>query len=144
MTRPVLHSHVCHSWATQASALEQRLCMPRWRVPVVMVHMSGLRNGPWGRRGVMRALGVWDERSDAVAPEAWVSAHTDRLLVVEDADLRFTSMAEFDRFAARLLLLGLLMKRRVVMPSMPCDTRWARSAMEPRHLRGLEAMNRIE
>ena len=49
----------CHAdrwkWA-EASKLEQRLCMPTFRVPVVMVHMSGLRNGQWGRRGVMRAL----------------------------------------------------------------------------------------
>ena len=30
-------------------------------------------------------------------------------------------MAGFDRFAARLLLLGLLLRRRVVMPSMPCE-----------------------
>jgi hypothetical protein len=124
-----------------------------------MVHMSGLRNGPWGRRGVMRALGVWDERADAVAPEAWVSAQaralhrpagrapsrapllawqSERLLVTEGLDLEFGSMAEFDRFAARLLLLGALLRRRVVMPPMPCGTAWAKHAMEPRHLRGLE------
>ena len=131
----------CHadSWRwPEASAIEQRLCMPRFRVPVVMVHMSGLRNGQWGRRGVMRALGVWDERADQVAPEAWVSSRTERLLVTEGAPLRFSSMAGFDRFAARLLLLGLLLRRRVVMPSMPCDTAWARAALEPRHLRGLK------
>ena len=49
----------CHadSWKwPDATALEQRLCMPNFRVPVVMVHMAGLRNGQWGRRGVMRAL----------------------------------------------------------------------------------------
>ena len=59
----------CHadSWRwPEASALEQRLCMPRFRVPVVMVHMSGLRNGQWGRRGVMRAFGVWHEEADKV------------------------------------------------------------------------------
>ena len=131
----------CHAdswrWA-EASAIEQRLCMPKFRVPVVMVHMSGLRNGQWGRRGVMRALGVWDERADQVASEAWVSSRTERLLVTEGAPLRFSSMAGFDRFAARLLLLGLLLRRRVVMPSMPCDTAWARAALEPRHLRGLK------
>tara|TARA_B110001452_G_scaffold69373_1_gene55961 strand:+ start:954 stop:3251 length:2298 start_codon:yes stop_codon:yes gene_type:complete len=131
----------CHadSWQwPDASALEQRLCMPRWRVPVVMVHMAGLRNGQWGRRGVMRALGVWNEKADVVAPEAWVSSKTDRLLVTEGLNLRFKSMAEFDHFAARLMLLGLLLKRRVVMPPMECDLPWARHAMEPRHLRGLE------
>lgn len=60
----------CHddSWKwRKASALEQRLCMPNFRVPVVMVHMAGLRNGQWGRRGVMRALGVWHEEADSVS-----------------------------------------------------------------------------
>ena len=56
------------------SALEQRLCMPTFRVPVVMVHMAGLRQESWGRRTLMRALGVWQDSADAVAPEAWVSA----------------------------------------------------------------------
>lgn len=63
----------CHddSWKwPKASPLEQRLCMPNFRVPVVMVHMAGLRNGQWGRRGVMRALGVWHEEADSVSP-AW-------------------------------------------------------------------------
>ncbi|EOD31301.1 hypothetical protein EMIHUDRAFT_456362 [Emiliania huxleyi CCMP1516] len=48
----------------------RRLCMPgdphRFRVPTVMVHMAGLRNGQWGRRGVMRAFGVWHEEADKV------------------------------------------------------------------------------
>ena len=47
-------------------------------------------------------------------------------------------MSEFDAFAARLLLLGLLLRRRVVIPPLPCETRRTQSAMEPRHLRGLE------
>ena len=47
-------------------------------------------------------------------------------------------MAEFDRFAARLLLLGLLLRRRVVMPPMPCGLPWVKGSLEPRHLRGLE------
>mmetsp|Transcript_32670 Transcript_32670/g.76180 ORF Transcript_32670/g.76180 Transcript_32670/m.76180 type:complete len:199 (+) Transcript_32670:72-668(+) len=47
-------------------------------------------------------------------------------------------MSEFDAFAARLLLLGLLLGRRVVIPPLPCEARWAQSAMEPRHLRALE------
>ena len=132
----------CHadSWGyAQRTALEQRLCMPAFRVPVVMVHMAGLRNGQWGRRGVMRALGVWNDAADAVATHDWVSARTDRLLVVDGPFAhRFRSMAEFDRFAARLLLLASLLGRRAVMPSMPCAARWAQSAMEPRHLRGLE------
>jgi hypothetical protein len=137
----------CHadSWGWKKarggpSALEQRLCMPTFRVPVVMVHMAGLRNGQWGRRGVMRALGVWHDAADAVATEDWVSPRTERLLALSSADApaSFRSMAEFDRFAARLLLLGLLLRRRVVMPPMPCRTAWAQSSMEPRHLRGLE------
>jgi hypothetical protein len=132
----------CHadSWGYAArTALEQRLCMPTFRVPVVMVHMAGLRNGQWGRRGVMRALGVWHEAADRVATSEWVSSRTERLLVVDGAFTgRLTSMAEFDRFAARLLLLGLLLGRRAVVPSMACASRWAQNAMEPRHLRGLE------
>lgn len=133
----------CHadSWRWEkASALEQRLCMPTFRVPVVMVHMAGLRNGQWGRRGVMRALGVWHEAADTVATAEWVSPRTQRLLVTDglvEAG-RFRSMAAFDRFAARLLMLGLLLRRRVVMPPMPCASNWAQAAMEPRHLRGLE------
>ena len=90
--------------------------MPRFRVPVVMVHMAGLRNGQWGRRGVMRALGVWNELSDTVAPEAWVSRRENGLLLADGLPRKFGKMAEFDRFAARLLLLGLLLRRRVVMP----------------------------
>ena len=132
----------CHSdtWGYPGlSALEQRLCMPSFRVPVVMVHMAGLRNGQWGRRGVMRALGVWNDAADTVATSDWVSSRTQKLLVVDGPFVSsFTSMADFDRFAARLLLLGLLLGRRAVIPSMPCGTRWAQNAMEPRHLRGLE------
>jgi len=104
----------------------------------VMVHMAGLRNGQWGRRGVMRALGVWHEESDTVAPGEWVSSRTSRLLLTEGVPQKFNSMAEFDRFAARLLLLGLLLGRRVIMPPMPCTASWAQASMEPRHLRGLE------
>ena len=132
----------CHadSWGyTSLTKLEQRLCMPSFRVPVIMVHMAGLRNGQWGRRGVMRALGVWHESADTVATADWVSVRSDKLLVVDGPFLSaFTSMRDFDRFAARLLLLATLLGRRAVLPSMPCSTRWAQAAMEPRHLRGLE------
>ena len=112
--------------------------MPRFRVPVVMVHMAGLRNGQWGRRGVMRALGVWHEEADSVAQGEWVSLRTPNLLLTEGVPQRFNSMKEFDRFAARLLLLGLLLGRRVVIPPMPCAKRWTQASMEPRHLRGIE------
>ena len=72
--------------------------MPAFRVPVVMVHMAGLRNGPWGRRGVMRALGVWHESADTVATADWVSVRSPRLLLVEGSFVsRFGSMAAFDR-----------------------------------------------
>ena len=132
----------CHAdkWAyAERSALEQRLCMPAFRVPVVMVHMAGLRNGQWGRRGVMRALGVWHQAADTVATDDWVSVRSPRLLLVDGAFLpRLRSMAEFDVFAARLLLLATLLGRRAVVPSMPCTSGWAQAAMEPRHLRGLE------
>ena len=132
----------CHAerWGFAGrSALEQRLCMPTFRVPVVMVHMAGLRNGQWGRRGVMRALGVWHEAADSVAVADWVSSRTPRLLAVDaSAVASFKSMREFDRFACRLLLLAMLLGRRAVIPSMPCAARWAQAAMEPRHLRGLE------
>jgi len=135
----------CHAdtnWPTGSaarSALEQRLCMPTFRVPVVMVHMAGLRNGQWGRRGVMRALGVWHQMADSVATSEWVSVQSERLLVVDGAFLqKFGSMHEFDFHAARLLLLATLLGRRAVIPSMPCAKRWAQDAMEPRHLRGLE------
>jgi len=133
----------CHadSWGwPQASALEQRLCMPKFRVPVVMVHMAGLRNGQWGRRGVMRALGVWHEAADQVATDSWVSLDTDRLLVADPSLLRhgLRAMRDFDFLAARLLLLGLLLGRRVVIPPLPCAERWTQQAMEPRHLRALE------
>lgn len=50
----------------------------------------------------------------------------------------FRSMGEFDRFAARLLLVGLLTNRRVVMPPIPCGLPWMQRALEPRHLRGME------
>ena len=113
--------------------------MPTFRVPVVMVHMAGLRNGQWGRRGVMRALGVWHSAADSVATADWVSSRSERLLVVDGSFVsRLGSMREFDRFAARLLLLGLLLGRRAVIPSMPCGQAWAQASMEPRHLRGLE------
>jgi len=118
--------------------LEQRLCMPTFRVPVVMVHMAGLRNGQWGRRGVMRALGVWHEEADKVAKDSWLSLDTPKLLLTEGMSSRFASMKEFDHFAARLILLGMLLGRRVVIPPMPCHKQWTQAAMEPRHLRGIE------
>ncbi|EOD41008.1 hypothetical protein EMIHUDRAFT_439439, partial [Emiliania huxleyi CCMP1516] len=134
---------VCHaaSWGWEGlSPLEQRLCMPGFRVPTVMVHMAGLRNGQWGRRGVMRAFGVWHEEADKVAPETWVSPRTERLVAAGPDMLRagLASMSDFDAFAARLLLLGLLLGRRVVMPPLPKDARWAERAIEPRHLRAIE------
>jgi hypothetical protein len=107
------------------------------------MHMAGLRQEAWGRRTLIRALGVWDDAADAVAPEAWVSVRaaaaagaatprarrrawkeTGRLLVTEGLPLRFRSMGEFDRFAARLLLLGLLLRRRVVVPPIRCAEPW--------------------
>lgn len=134
----------CHadSWRwKELSALEQRLCSPGFRVPTVMVHFSGLRNGQWGRRNVMRALGFWHADADKVAPDSWVSIPTERLLVAGPSLMAhgvLKSMADFDAFAARLLLLGLLLGRRVVMPSLPHDAAWAEKAIEPRHLRAIE------
>ena len=155
----------CHDggWAWGAmSALERRLCAPEHKVPVVMMHMAGLRQEQWGRRTLVRALGVWHPAADAVVPEAWVSARASspavrrastpaarraawaaeagRLLVTElpRRVLRFRRMGEFDMFAARLLLLGLLTGRRVVVPPIDCDLPWMRRALEPRHLRGFE------
>jgi hypothetical protein len=119
----------CHadSWLNgwkAASAVERRLCMPGHRVPAIMVHMAGLRQESWGRRVLMRALGVWQEAADAVAPEAWVSARTDagggastrddgdarvaaatsigRLLLTDGVvtPTTFTSMGEYDRFVS--------------------------------------------
>ena len=104
-----------------------------------MVHMAGLRNGQWGRRGVMRALGVWHSAADSVATTDWVSSRTPKLLIVDGPFVaQMRAMNEFDRFSARLLLLGLLLGRRAVIPSMPCAQSWAQDAMEPRRLRGLE------
>ncbi|EOD31303.1 hypothetical protein EMIHUDRAFT_442280, partial [Emiliania huxleyi CCMP1516] len=77
---------------------------------------------------------------EKVAPETWVSPRTERLLVAGPDMLRagLASMSDFDAFAARLLLLGLLLGRRVVMPPLPKDARWAERAIEPRHLRAIE------
>ena len=164
----------CHDgswdWA-KASAVELRLCMPEHRVPSIMVHMAGLRQESWGRRVLMRALGVWQDAADAVAPGAWVSARAlagaavraggaadgsddgpgarrrvaawtavGRLLVTDGvvAPAQFSAMGEYDRFAARLLLLGLLLGRRVVMPPIACDLPYMRKALQARHLRGME------
>ena len=35
--------------------LERRLCAPQHTVPVVMMHMAGLRQEQWGRRTLLRA-----------------------------------------------------------------------------------------
>ena len=139
------------------SAPERRLCAPQHKVPCVMMHMAGLRQEQWGRRTLLRALGLWHPSADAVVPEAWVSARAAAaasaatpaarraawaaagpLLVTEGLPLRFSRMGEFDMFAARLLLLGLLTRRRVVMPPIACGLRWMQKALEPRHLRGFE------
>jgi hypothetical protein len=164
----------CHasSWDwKRASSLELRLCMPGHRVPSIMVHMAGLRQESWGRRTLMRALGVWQDSADAVAPEAWVSARAPlqtstgdpadaaapatadspagrvaawtsagRLLVTSGVapPTSFSRMAEYDRFAARLILLGLLLRRRAVMPPIDCRLPYMRKALEARHLRGME------
>ena len=151
----------CHDqswkWGEQ-SKVERRLCSPQHRVPSLLVHMAGLRQEQWGRRSLVRALGAWLPAADAVAPDAWVSARAaeaasattaeerrhawsavGRLLVTEGVPTHsFRSMGDFDHFAARLLLLGLLTRRRVVMPPIPCELRWMRRALEPRHLRGME------
>jgi hypothetical protein len=126
-----------------------------------MVHMAGLRQESWGRRSMMRALGVWQDAADALAPESWVSARaldpparlaanpsarqsawtaTGQLLLTADIvhPVRFASMMDYDRFAARLLLLGLLLRRRVVFPPIDCSTRYMRKALLARHLRGME------
>lgn len=47
-------------------------------------------------------------------------------------------MQEYDRFAARLLLLGLLLRRRVVFPPIDCGLRYMHKALQARHLRGME------
>lgn len=165
----------CHgsgwAWASASSA-ERRLCMPSHRVPAFMVHLAGLRQESWGRRTLMRALGVWQDAADAVAPEAWVSARFDarfdarfgedaadgaaggasqssrvntwtatgRLLVTEDVatPTEFRTMGDYDRFAARLLLLGLVLRRRAVMPPIDCKLPFMRKALMARHLRGME------
>jgi len=57
--------------------------MPTFRVPVVMVHMAGLRNGQWGRRGVMRALGVWHSDADKVAINDWVSVRSEKVIATD-------------------------------------------------------------
>ena len=101
----------CHdawwSWS-KASVTERRLCMPEYRVPAIMVHMAGLRQESWGRRTLMRALGVWQDDADAVAPETWVSsrepeemASVGRLLVTEGLvnPTSFQTMGEYDHFA---------------------------------------------
>ena len=76
---------------------------------------------------------VWHQQADTVAKEDWVSSGNDRFLVVDSAVVgQFGQMADFDRFAARLLLLAMLLKRRAVIPSMSCAARWAQAAMEPR------------
>ena len=103
------------------SAPERRLCAPELKVPCVMMHMAGLRQEQWGRRTLLRALGLWHPSADAVVPEAWVSARAAAaaaaaatpaarraawaaagpLLVTEGLPLRFGRMGEFDMFAAR-------------------------------------------
>ena len=161
----------CHdsgwNWAA-ASVTERRLCMPEHRVPAFMVHLAGLRQESWGRRTLMRALGVWQDAADAVAPEAWVSARGGaaasaamaaepegtsaparrtaawraggRLLVTEGlvSPTEFSTMGDYDRFAARLLLLGLLLRRRTVMPPIACALPFMQKALQARHLRGME------
>ena len=44
----------------------------------------------------------------------------------------------YDRFAARLLILGLLLRRRVVFPPIDCGLRYMQKALLARHLRGFE------
>jgi hypothetical protein len=148
------------SWEWEKrSPLERRLCAPQHRVPSHLLHMAGLRQEQWGRRSLLRSLGAWLPQADAVAPHAWVSARAHeaaaaataeerraawgrgaagRLLVTQGVRTSFASMGEFDRFAARLLLLGLLTRRRVVVPAIPCHLSWMQRALEPRHLRGMD------
>ena len=104
--------------------------MPDMRVPALMMHMAGLRQEQWGRRNTARALGFWHADADAVAPNAWVSARSleaakattpdarraawrsaGRILVTEGVRLKFGSMGEYDHWAARYLLLALMLRR---------------------------------
>jgi hypothetical protein len=135
--------------------------MPSHRVPTIMVHMAGLRQESWGRRVMMRAFGVWQDGADAVAPDAWVSARSleasrapaadaaarrhawtgsGRLLTTLDVahPSAFASMQNYDRFACRLLILGLLLRRRVVFPPIDCALPYMQKALQARHLRGME------
>ena len=52
--------------------------------------------------------------------------------------MSFTRMGEYDRFAARLLLVALLLRRRAVMPPIACELPYMRKALQARHLRGME------
>ena len=45
---------------------------------------------------------------------------------------------EYDRFAARLLLVAMLLRRRAVMPPIECSLPYMRKALQARHLRGME------
>ena len=66
--------HAPHWHWKQMGPVERRLCTPEHRIASLMVHMAGLRQEQWGRRSLMRALGVWHAEADAVVPSTWVSA----------------------------------------------------------------------
>lgn len=108
--------------------------MQRPAPPFIMAHLAGVRTGAWSRRALIRAYGWWHPAADMLIAKQLGWGRTNRTLVLGLSGSRggrpagllsamgraVRSQAEFDNLVGNLLFLGRLLRRRVVVPELPC------------------------
>ena len=101
--------------------------------PFIMAHLAGVRTGAWSRRALIRAYGWWDTRADALIARqlGWRKAYVGTVHLV-GADRVATranqlaslagirTQAHLDIVIGNLLVVGMLTKRRAVVPEVRC------------------------
>ena len=96
--------------------------------PFIMAHLCGIRTGAWSRRALVRAYGWWHSAADRLVAAQLGWGRRRPLLVVHEPRAgrlpaltsSVRSQAMLDVLAGNLLLLGLLLGRRVVIPEVTC------------------------
>ncbi|KAL1498475.1 hypothetical protein AB1Y20_013800 [Prymnesium parvum] len=118
------------SLPSSMSAAALRRChadAPR-RQPFVMGHLAAIRTGPWSRRALVRAYGWWQADADLLLARqmGWrrrrgaLALHPPVGGGLPALASGIRSQAQLDTLAANLLLLGLVLQRRAVIPEVLC------------------------